>query len=156
LCKTSRDGACGCEAIISEGPIAHLMSSRSAREAGVVNCASEQTPGEAAQMSKQHTRLPGNEDPDRRAATHAGAEGQDVAALPTEHLQTLARTLQKRHEELEAENEALRETRFELALARDRYYSLYEFAPVGYLTLDSDGRIVEANITAATILGVER
>src|SRR5208283_4375135 len=39
---------------------------------------------------------------------------------------------------------------------RKKYSDLYDFAPVGYLTLSEGGRIVEANLTAAKQLGTER
>jgi len=38
----------------------------------------------------------------------------------------------------------------------DKYTELYEFAPVGYLTLDSNGKICEVNLTGASLLGIER
>lgn len=44
----------------------------------------------------------------------------------------------------------------ELAESRDRFADLYEFAPVGYIETDRDCRIIEANLTAATLLGLPR
>ena len=59
--------------------------------------------------------------------------------------------------ELRSQNEELRATLEQLSAARDRYSDLYDFAPVGYLTLNTKGRLVQANFTFASLLGgIER
>ena len=58
--------------------------------------------------------------------------------------------------ELEMQNDALRQAQVMLEESRDRYVNLYDFAPVGYLTLTRDGLISEVNLTGATLLGEER
>ena len=57
--------------------------------------------------------------------------------------------------ELEMQNSELKNTLLALEEAKDRYMYLYDFAPVGYLTISQSGVITEANLTAATMLGVE-
>lgn len=54
------------------------------------------------------------------------------------------------------QNDELRRAQVDLASARDRYVDLYDFAPVGYLTLNREDRIVEANLTAAALLDTPR
>jgi len=56
--------------------------------------------------------------------------------------------------ELEMQNRELHRTQGELEAARARYFDLYDLAPVGYLTVSKNGLILEANFTAATLLGV--
>jgi diguanylate cyclase (GGDEF)-like protein/PAS domain S-box-containing protein len=58
--------------------------------------------------------------------------------------------------QLEMQNEELRRLQFVLEESRDRYIDLYEFAPVGYLTLTERGIIAEINLMGATLLGLER
>ena len=58
--------------------------------------------------------------------------------------------------ELEMQNEELRRMQVALDTTRARYFDIYDLAPVGYCTLSEQGLILEANLTAATLLGVSR
>jgi PAS domain S-box-containing protein len=64
--------------------------------------------------------------------------------------------LQVHQIELEMQNEELRQSRAEVEAGLERYTDLYDFAPVGYLTLGRDGAIRQVNLTGAILLGVER
>lgn len=77
-------------------------------------------------------------------------------AAPVVHDEHLRHEIQVHRVELELQNESLREAQAALEESRNRYLDLYEFAPVGYLTLGETSLISEANRMAATLLGVER
>jgi PAS domain S-box-containing protein len=66
------------------------------------------------------------------------------------------RDLREHQVELERQNEALRHATDELEVARALYLDLYEQAPIGFLTLSEHGLILQTNIRAARILGLER
>lgn len=68
----------------------------------------------------------------------------------------LVHELQVHQIELELQNDELRRTQLELEAARARYSELYELAPVGFLTLNDRGRILQGNIRVARLLGVDR
>jgi PAS domain S-box-containing protein len=58
--------------------------------------------------------------------------------------------------ELELQNEELRRAQTELEALQSRYFDLYDMAPVGYCTVDEQGLTLRANLTAATLLGMNR
>jgi PAS domain S-box-containing protein len=76
--------------------------------------------------------------------------------------ETAADPLQLLHElqvhqiELEMQNAELRQARDKAEDLLDKYTDLYDSALVGYLTLDREGTIHTANLTGASLLGIER
>ena len=52
--------------------------------------------------------------------------------------------------------EELQEAQRKLEDYRDRYIDLYDFAPLGYASLDADGYIQEINLAGAQLLGLDR
>ncbi len=86
----------------------------------------------------------------QRAEEALCKSARDIEELPVKDLQTLVQELQVHQIELKMQNQELRETQLQLEGSRDSYTELYEFAPVGYLTLDSRGVIQTANLTAST------
>ncbi len=57
---------------------------------------------------------------------------------------------------LEEQNEELHRIQAELEYAKAQYSAFYDLAPVGYLTVGETGLILEANLTAAGLLGMAR
>jgi PAS domain S-box-containing protein len=80
----------------------------------------------------------------------------DVSHISADEVRNLVHELQVYQAQLEIQNQELRHAQLELEESRDRLADLYDFAPVGYFTLDTKGLILEANLTGAHLLGKER
>ncbi len=96
----------------------------------------------------------------RRRAEDAAREvaigmPENLDALSPEDARKVLHELRVHQIELEMQNEELRRAQGELEASRARYFDLYDLAPVGYLSVSERGLIVEANLTFATMLGVE-
>jgi len=68
----------------------------------------------------------------------------------------LLHELQVHAEEITAQNDELRRTQAELEQARSRYADLYDFAPIGFITLSKGGLVSDINIAGAALLGFDR
>ena len=82
--------------------------------------------------------------------------GADPANVPLNDINELIHELEVHQIELEMQNDELRQVQLELEASRDRYLDLYDLAPVGYFSLSDKGSILGANLTGATMLGMER
>ena len=78
-----------------------------------------------------------------------------VTSSPEEMLRVV-HELQVHQIELEMQQEELARTRNDLEESLANYTELYDFAPVGYLTLGRESKIQRANLTASKLLGVDR
>jgi len=98
--------------------------------------------------------------PNKPGSLRAEAEARLACAPPADGTQRspeeILHELRVYQIELEMQNDALRQTQLELEESRDRYVDLYDFAPIGYLTLTRGGLIREVNLTGALLLGMER
>jgi PAS domain S-box-containing protein len=109
---------------------------------------------------KQGGQRAGRNEAVRREAEARLAQGKGrkprVPARSATDLQALVHELEVHQVELEMQNEELRRAHAEAEDLRARYEDLFDFAPLGYVTLDNLGLIVDANLAAAALLGSDR
>lgn len=86
----------------------------------------------------------------RNDSVDVGNPGSPADALRLVH------ELQVHRVELEMQNSELQDARDRAEGLLEKYADLYDFAPVGYFTLDEASRILEVNLTGAALLGVVR
>ncbi len=92
----------------------------------------------------------------RRQAEERFAAKQRESGQPPGYVEKLLHELQVHQIELELQNEELRGSQVQLQESLVQYSDRYDFAPVGYFTLNEEGLILEANLAGAALLGVER
>ncbi len=85
-----------------------------------------------------------------------GSAPENLLKLPATDPRRVLHDLQVHQIELELQNEELRRAQDALEISRERYFDLYDLAPVGYFTLDEGGLVLEANLTGAKLLDVMR
>jgi diguanylate cyclase (GGDEF)-like protein len=90
--------------------------------------------------------------PDLRAAVIASLPA--ISGPPT--TDALTHELQVHQLELEIQNDELKRMNRELEIVNAKYMDLYEFSPVGFLTLTDEGLITTVNLKTASLLGVTR
>lgn len=93
---------------------------------------------------------------ENKAEKEGNVWGSAGAPLSVEEAREVLHDLRVHQIELEMQNEELRRTQVELEASRERYFELYDLAPVAYLTVSEKGLILEANLTSALLLGEER
>jgi PAS domain S-box-containing protein len=91
----------------------------------------------------------------RRRAEARLSDRRKARPVATDPVRTL-HELEVHQIELEMQNTELQKARNELEIALEKFTDLYDFAPVGYFSLDEKGVILEANLMGAALLGVER
>ena len=89
----------------------------------------------------------------RERLENAGSKARNLGSRSD--AQRLLHELEVRQIALEMQNAELQKARDKAEAALAKYTDLYDLAPVGYFSLDPQGRILEANLTGAALLGVE-
>ncbi|MDD5758941.1 MAG: PAS domain S-box protein [Desulfobulbaceae bacterium] len=93
---------------------------------------------------------------ERLAARQKSQEAMGCSKHSAADYKRLVHELQVHQIEMELQNEELQESRAEVEASLARLTDLYDFAPVGYISIDRSGIIHRANLNGATLLRVER
>jgi PAS domain S-box-containing protein len=108
-------------------------------------------------MSKHNKKSTAEADELRQQAERrVHLETVAIEEMSEAEVTVLVHELRVHQVEMEMQNEELRKTQVELEQSRSKYAELFDFAPVGYLVFDANGLIVEANLTASSMLGWDR
>ncbi len=92
----------------------------------------------------------------KRAEEFLNKHPEVIKEIASVDVKKLVEDLHVHQIELEIQNEELRRAQLELEASRDKYSDLYDFAPVGYATVSEKGLILQANLSCAAMLGIER
>jgi PAS domain S-box-containing protein len=90
------------------------------------------------------------------ASEHKGVLADDRESALPESTKAALHELRVHQIELEMQNDELSRMQLELEDSRALYFELYDLAPVAYCSVGEDGLVLEANLMASTLLGVDR
>jgi len=108
-------------------------------------------------MQKKKTQHIDGDDLRCQAEEIVGAKAAEPYRIHSKaEIRRLDHELEVQQIELEMQNTELIQSRDVVETALEKYTDLYDFAPVGYCSLDSNGIIRAANITASNLVGKER
>lgn len=91
-----------------------------------------------------------------QAEKYLATSTDEARQMPVNDMHRLVHELQVHHIELEMQNDELRRTQLELEAARQRLVLPYDAAPVGFVTVNAEGVILEANLAAARLVNFDR
>lgn len=92
----------------------------------------------------------------KKTRKKAELKSKDTESKKIRDVQRLVHLLQVHQIELEHQNEELRIAQEELEVSRNKYVNLFDFSPIPYFTLDTDGIIREVNLSASKMFGIDR
>lgn len=92
----------------------------------------------------------------RKSVAVVNATETAAADMTPEAMQRTIHALRVHQIELETQNNELRRMQAELDTAQERYFDFYDMAPAGYVTVDHDHRILQANLATSHLLAVTR
>lgn len=99
---------------------------------------------------------PGSTSDEKSDNKTPGKKTDTISQCLDEDIHRLVHELEVHQIELEMQNEELRQIRDALDASLEKYTDLYNFAPIGYFTLNRDGEIIFANLNGANLLGIDR
>jgi PAS domain S-box-containing protein len=90
-----------------------------------------------------------------RRRLQEGADGRELLEATLESLQTSVEELRIAEEQLLQQNDELVSAHLAVEAERQRFEDLYRFAPDAYLITDEYGKVLDANVSATAIFGVQ-
>ncbi len=93
--------------------------------------------------------------PEQKSLAHE-SDQPETSPVPPASIEELIYDLQVHQEELRMQNDELLRLQQELFLEKEQFTDLYNFAPIGYFTLNEEGIIERANLTLCTMLNLEK
>src|SRR5262245_54076185 len=92
----------------------------------------------------------------QKAEILSRAASRSLTKMEPQNVEELVHELRVHQIELELQCQELQRAQAVVEESLDRYRELYESIPIGYITIDSKGRIYDLNPVGASLLGIER